>query len=350
MYEPYGTVSMTSGTGSSSYGYTNEYQDSYNDLVYLRARQYSPSMGRFLTRDTWTGSDRLPMSYNAWLYGYANPVNLADPSGFNPNCIHPYMSFCAFQRVDEILTENKSNGVKALASLFSDSELQNVWGNFVGRTSATRLEWLLNFTLGSSKSKAFDGLAKGSCALLPEFLQFHFQMAVLFPGGNNSGLPVELEDSQFYDGNTWIKQESNQIGHFLSAVSEYYYKRDLQLIISHEESVDPCGELSMKCAGYLLTNITNEVTSADRSHFNQAWFYDTNGMYAKRDQELWAILKFDPNIVTNLGDVDPARQGNSLQDLRLSLRGVRFADWVMLNRSSNPNEAGQWLMTNLLLP
>lgn len=34
---------------------TFEYQDSYNDLVYLRARHYAPSTGRFLTRDTWMG-------------------------------------------------------------------------------------------------------------------------------------------------------------------------------------------------------------------------------------------------------------------------------------------------------
>ena len=282
------------------------------------------------------------------MYVEENPVNLIDPSGLNPNCTHPWMSFCAYQRVDEILKQNRSNGVKALASLFTDSELQNVWGNYVGRTSATRLEWLFNFTLGSNKSGGLDFLSKLTCAIPGELVAFHFQFAISFPSGDNSGLPDELEDSQFYDGHTWINQESNQIAHFLSAVSEYYHKgRDVRLIIAHEKSRDPSG---MTDTGDLMTNIFNEVTSADRSHFYRAWHYDTNGMYAERDQELWAILNFDPTIVQSLGDVDPARQGNSLQDLRLSLRGVRFADWVMSNRSSPPGEAGQWLMTNLLLP
>jgi RHS repeat-associated protein len=330
------------------------YSGDYNELVYLRSRYYAPGMARFVTRDTWDGDYNRPLSLNRWMYVEGNPVNLIDPSGFNPNCTHPWMSFCAYQRVDEILKQNRSNGVKALASLFSDSELQNVWGNYVGKTSGTRLEWLLGYTLGSNKSGLLDLAAKYSCALPGELLAFHFQFAISFPSGDNSGLPDELEDSQFYDSNTWIKQESNQIAHFLSAVSEYYYGgRDLQLIIAHEKSTDPCdvkwGQIQ-KCLNLMRININNEVTAADRSHFSTAWQYDTNGMYAERDQELWAILKFDSETVKNLGDVDPARQGNSLQDLRLSLRGVRFADWVMSHRSSLPNEAGQWLMTNLLLP
>jgi RHS repeat-associated protein len=78
-YDPNGTVSMTGGTGSSSYGYTGEYQA--NDLVYLRARQYSPSMGRFLSRDTWAGNPGQPISFNRWAYANANPVRYTDPSG-----------------------------------------------------------------------------------------------------------------------------------------------------------------------------------------------------------------------------------------------------------------------------
>jgi RHS repeat-associated protein len=67
-YDPYGVVSLSAGAGQSSYGYTNEYQDGYNDLVYLRARHYAPSMGRFLSRDTWAGNDNQPISHNKWIY------------------------------------------------------------------------------------------------------------------------------------------------------------------------------------------------------------------------------------------------------------------------------------------
>ena len=87
-YDPYGVVSMSAGAGQSSYGYTSEYQDSYNDLVYLRARHYAPAMGRFLSRDTWSGDENQPLSFNLWNYAYSNPVNLTDPTGnFPAECL-----------------------------------------------------------------------------------------------------------------------------------------------------------------------------------------------------------------------------------------------------------------------
>jgi len=49
--------------------------------VYLRARYYEPSVGRFLSRDVWEGDLSLPMSYNAWLYVHSNPTNWTDPTG-----------------------------------------------------------------------------------------------------------------------------------------------------------------------------------------------------------------------------------------------------------------------------
>jgi hypothetical protein len=44
---------------------------------------YDPAAGRFTAKDSWQGDYNRPMSYNAWLYVYANPVNLTDPSGFD---------------------------------------------------------------------------------------------------------------------------------------------------------------------------------------------------------------------------------------------------------------------------
>jgi hypothetical protein len=38
-------------------------------------------MGRFLTRDTWSGDANSPLSLNKWSYVEANPVNRVDPSG-----------------------------------------------------------------------------------------------------------------------------------------------------------------------------------------------------------------------------------------------------------------------------
>ncbi len=81
-YDPYGVVTAAAGTSQSAYGYTSEYTS--QGLVYLRARHYAPSMGRFLTRDTWGGEANSPMSFNRWQYTYSNPVNLTDPTGKFP--------------------------------------------------------------------------------------------------------------------------------------------------------------------------------------------------------------------------------------------------------------------------
>lgn len=75
-------MTRSAGAGQSSYGYTNEYQDGYNDLVYLRARHFAPSMGRFLSRDTWGWDVNRPRSLNRWMYTEDNPVNRTDPTGF----------------------------------------------------------------------------------------------------------------------------------------------------------------------------------------------------------------------------------------------------------------------------
>ena len=80
-YTPFGEVLSSAGGGASVYGYTGEATDN-TGMIYLRARYYAPGQGRFMSRDTWAGDENMPMSYNAWLYTYANPINYVDPTGY----------------------------------------------------------------------------------------------------------------------------------------------------------------------------------------------------------------------------------------------------------------------------
>lgn len=68
-YDPYGVVTSTTGTSSTTYGYTSEYYGDSTQLTYLRSRFYANSTGRFLTRDTWGGDANHPLSFNKWIYG-----------------------------------------------------------------------------------------------------------------------------------------------------------------------------------------------------------------------------------------------------------------------------------------
>jgi RHS repeat-associated protein len=64
-YEPYGSVLTSIGTG----------------LIDLRTRQYDPTLGRFVQRDSWPGNKRRPMSLNHWFYTNGNPLKYTDPTG-----------------------------------------------------------------------------------------------------------------------------------------------------------------------------------------------------------------------------------------------------------------------------
>jgi RHS repeat-associated protein len=87
-YQPYGELLASIGNGESVYGFTGEATDALTGMVYLRARWYAPQFGRFTSRDPWDGDYYQPMSYNAWLYVYNNPINYTDPSGHI--CVDPW--------------------------------------------------------------------------------------------------------------------------------------------------------------------------------------------------------------------------------------------------------------------
>jgi RHS repeat-associated protein len=80
-YTPYGEALSSVGSGTSMYAFTGEQQDA-SGLTYLRARYYASDTGRFLTRDTWEGDAKRPLSYNKWNYVEGNPTNYTDPSGY----------------------------------------------------------------------------------------------------------------------------------------------------------------------------------------------------------------------------------------------------------------------------
>ena len=80
-YTPFGAVEAGSGV-LSPFGFTGEPQDSATGLVYLRARYYSPALGRFLTPDSIVPDVLNGQAWNAYAYVYHDPINLVDPSGY----------------------------------------------------------------------------------------------------------------------------------------------------------------------------------------------------------------------------------------------------------------------------
>ena len=90
-FDPYGNVISSEGETESIYGYDGEQTDSYTKLVNLRSRIYDPNSGRFLTRNSWQVNYKSPLSLNAWIFAYDNPIMYIDPTGhYGSANVHPF--------------------------------------------------------------------------------------------------------------------------------------------------------------------------------------------------------------------------------------------------------------------
>ena len=76
-----GMPANAADASATSHRYTGEYADSQTGLLHLRARDYDPQIGRFISMDEHPGANRIPLTLNKYLYGNADPVNTVDPSG-----------------------------------------------------------------------------------------------------------------------------------------------------------------------------------------------------------------------------------------------------------------------------
>ena len=78
-YEPFGKPYNVQG--AEGYRYTGEKHDDPTGLVYLRARQYDPELGRFVSADPLLGSLSTPQTQNRYAYVVNNPLTNIDPTG-----------------------------------------------------------------------------------------------------------------------------------------------------------------------------------------------------------------------------------------------------------------------------
>jgi RHS repeat-associated protein len=85
-YDAFGALRSQQGSSTQPFRFAGQQQDTNvgGQPYYLRARYYSPTVGRFLTPDPALGSHaERPQSWNAYAYVQNNPVNLVDPSGLD---------------------------------------------------------------------------------------------------------------------------------------------------------------------------------------------------------------------------------------------------------------------------
>ncbi len=80
-YDAFGIEKNIDQNDTNPFRYCGEYYDTETGTIYLRARYYDPSMGRFITEDSYLGNNTDPLSLNLYTYCYNNPILYKDPSG-----------------------------------------------------------------------------------------------------------------------------------------------------------------------------------------------------------------------------------------------------------------------------
>ncbi|WP_309620790.1 RHS repeat-associated core domain-containing protein, partial [Salinibacterium sp.] len=77
-FDEFGNRVRHSGTSDSSFGFTGAWTDADTGLVHLRARDYDPATGQFLTVDPAVDQTRQPYAYTG-----NNPLTRTDPTGLD---------------------------------------------------------------------------------------------------------------------------------------------------------------------------------------------------------------------------------------------------------------------------
>jgi len=80
-YDAFGQLQKKMGYVDNDFLFSGEQMDTETGLIYLRARYYDPSVGRFLTKDPMVGNGYVPSTLNRYVSVENNPVNFIDPLG-----------------------------------------------------------------------------------------------------------------------------------------------------------------------------------------------------------------------------------------------------------------------------
>ena len=88
-YDSFGNEVKPEKKDENPYRYCGEYYDKETEEVYLRARYYEPGVGRFITRDTYTGESDEPLSLHLYTYCANDGVNYVDCDGNARSTPHP---------------------------------------------------------------------------------------------------------------------------------------------------------------------------------------------------------------------------------------------------------------------
>ncbi|WP_160647841.1 RHS repeat-associated core domain-containing protein [Chengkuizengella marina] len=132
-YDIWGNVlsetSHETKTFDNPFQYTGEIYDEESGLIYLRARYYDPSMGRFITEDSYEGRINNSLTLNLYVYTLNNPINRIDPSGHDSYVLYDSRDFSEQAESERIRLENLYDTPVHMIDIINEDEFEQAWNN-----------------------------------------------------------------------------------------------------------------------------------------------------------------------------------------------------------------------------
>ncbi|WP_421617416.1 RHS repeat-associated core domain-containing protein [Brevibacillus sp. TJ4] len=122
---------------------SGEMYDEKAGLYYLRARYYDPSIGRFISEDTYKGQVDNPLNLNRYTYVHNNPLRYVDPTGHAAEIGGSSINRPGDMLLDErkraaLLDIYKRYGLEAVPEMYRD-EVQILSGDVIPGAAGVRI-------------------------------------------------------------------------------------------------------------------------------------------------------------------------------------------------------------------
>ena len=156
-YDAFGVEISPDSEDVNVFRFCGEYFDTETGTVYLRARYYQASIGRFISRDSFSGKKSDPLSLNLYTYCRNNPISYADPSGYSyatlPNGKRMSINSASDAKLFNELKSGKSQSsqVKTTTPIIQDSPITGGITTQQSTTTYTTIQTMEQFYASQKK-------------------------------------------------------------------------------------------------------------------------------------------------------------------------------------------------------
>jgi len=154
IYEPFGNIVVSKGTGDNNYTFTGKERDIESNLFYFGARYYNPILGRFISKDLANPDYEDPQSLNRYIYCLNNPLICVDIDGLDPR---PITYFYNILRPGDIITAHSPGAASWAVRAFTRS----YWNHVAIYVGNGQLVEMIPFK-GIQKTNLLDTIASSS--------------------------------------------------------------------------------------------------------------------------------------------------------------------------------------------